>query len=255
MKTTLITGASGGIGEEFTKIFAKKGYNLVLVARNETKLAQIAASFESKYDIRVTVLAFDLSLPDSASKLYAEIKNRKIQVDILINNAGFGDYGNFVDSKLQRTTDMINLNITTLTELSLLFIKEMKKRDNGKILNIASTASFQPVPKFAVYAASKSYVLNFTEALHYELKGTNVSASVLSPGPTLTGFEESANMKGSKLFKSGVMKAEKVAEIGYEGLMKNEMSIVPGFKNKVMAILSNSMPSRNILVWISGKMT
>lgn len=255
MKTTLITGASGGIGKEFAKIFARKRYNLVLVARNESKLQQIAKSFEKEYDIRVTVLPFDLSQTNSAYKLYSEIKDRKIQIDILINNAGIGDYGYFMESDLKRTSDMINLNITTLTELSLLFLKEMKTRNNGKILNIASTASFQPVPKFAVYGATKSYVLNFTEALHYELKGTNVSASVLCPGPTSTGFEKSANIKGSNLFKSGVMKAEKVAEIGYKGLMKNEMSIIPGFKNKIMAILSNMMPSRNLLVWISGKMS
>jgi short-subunit dehydrogenase len=255
MKTTLITGASGGIGKEFAQIFARKGYNLVLVARNENKLQQIAKSFEKEYDIRVTVLPFDLSQTNSASKLYSEIKDRKIQIDILINNAGIGDYGYFMESDLKRTSDMINLNITTLTELSLLFLKEMKTRNNGKILNIASTASFQPVPKFAVYAATKSYVLNFTEALHYELKGTNVSASVLCPGPTSTGFEKSANMIGSNLFKSGVMKAENVAKIGYKGLMKDEMTIIPGFKNKIMAILSNMMPSRNLLVWISGKIS
>ena len=255
MKTALITGASGGIGKEFAQIFAKKGYNLVLVARNEGKLEQIAKSYEKEYDIRVTVLPFDLSQTNSASKLYSEITDRKIQIDILINNAGFGDYGNFVECKLDRTTVMINLNITTLTELSLLFVKEMKKRNSGKILNIASTASFQPVPKFAVYAATKSYVLIFTEALHYELKGTKVSASVLCPGPTSTGFEKSANMKGSKLFKSGVMNSMVVAKIGYNGLMQNKMTIIPGFKNKVMAILSNMTPSRNLLVLISGKIS
>lgn len=255
MKTSLITGASGGIGREFAQIFARKGYNLVLVARNESKLEQIAKNFEKNYDIRVTILPLDLSQTNSASKLYSEITNRKIQIDILINNAGFGDYGNFVDSELDKTTSMINLNMTSLTELSLVFIKEMKKRNSGKILNIASTASFQLIPKFAVYAATKSYVLNFTEALHYELKDTNVSVSVLCPGPTATSFEKSANMKNSKLFKSGVMKAKTVAKIGYNGLMKNKMTIIPGFKNQVMAILSNMTPSRNLLVWISGKIT
>jgi len=255
MKTTLITGASGGIGKEFAQLFASKGYHLVLVARSERKMKEIAESFEKKYDILVTVLAFDLSLPNSAKKLYSEVKSRKIQIDILINNAGIGDYGSFVNSDLDKSTDMINLNITTLTELSLLFIKEMKQRNSGKILNVSSTASFQPVPKFAVYGASKSYVLNFTEALNYELKGSNVTASVLCPGPTSTGFEESANMEGSNLFKGSVMSAKKVAKIGYDGLLKNEMTIIPGFKNKILAILSNMTPSRNLLVWVSGKMS
>ncbi len=253
-KTALITGASGGIGKEFAQIFAQKGYNLVLVARNEIKLKQIAKSYEKEYDIRVTNLPFDLSQPNIARKLYSKLKDRKIIIDILINNAGFGYYGKFVDSNLDRTTEMMNLNITTLTELSLLFAKDMISRNNGKILNVASTAAFQPVPNFTIYAASKSYVLSFTEALHYELKGTKVSASVLCPGPTATGFEKSADMESSNLFKSGVMNAKNVAQIGYKGLMKNEMTIIPGFKNKVMAILSNMTPSRNLLVWISGKM-
>ncbi len=253
MKTALITGASGGIGKEFAQIFAENGYNLVLVARSEETLVQIATSFEKEYDIRVTVLPFDLSQTNSASKLYSEITGRKIQIDILINNAGFGNYGSFVDSDLVKTTDMINLNITTLTELSLLFVKEMKKKDSGKILNIASTASFQPVPKFAIYAATKSYVLHFTEALHYELKDTNISVSVLCPGPTSTGFKKRATAESSNIFKKE-MNAKVVAKIGYKGLMKNKMTIIPGFKNNLMS-LSHTIPSRNLLVWMIGKMS
>ena len=183
MKTALITGASNGIGKEFAKIFAKQGYNLVLVARSVDKLEQISIEFENRYDIKVTNLPIDLSQPNIATKLYSEINNRKISVDILINNAGIGDYGKFVDAELSKTIKMINLNITTLTEVALLFVKAMQSKNSGKILNIASTASFQPVPNFSVYAATKSYVLNFTEALHYELKNTGISVSVLCPGP------------------------------------------------------------------------
>lgn len=255
MKTVLITGASGGIGKEFAEIFSKQNYNLVLVARSKNKLEQLATKFEKENSIRATVLAMDLSKSNSAMKLYSEVSDRKIRIDILINNAGFGNYGHFTNSDFDKISDMIRLNITSLTELTHLFVQEMKKNNNSKILNIASTASFQPVPKFAVYGASKSYVLNFTEALHYELKGTSVSVSVLCPGPTSTGFGKVANMEGSRLIKSKQMNAKIVAEIGYKGLMKNKMTIIPGFKNKVLAVLSNMTPSRNLLVWISGKIS
>lgn len=253
MKTVLITGASNGIGKEFAQIFAEKGYNLVLVARSESKLNKIAKEFEIKYKIRVTVLTQDLSKPNVASKIYTEITDRGIIIDILINNAGFGDYGNFVESNLKTITEMINLNINSLTEFALLFVKEMMERNSGKILNIASTAAFQPIPKFATYAATKSYVLHFTEALHYELKDTNISVSVLCPGPTSTDFEKRAKAEKSNIFKNG-MDAKVVAKIGYKGLMQNKMTIIPGFKNKLMS-LSHTIPSRNLLVWMIGKMS
>jgi len=256
MGTVLITGASGGIGKEFAQIFAEKGNNLFLVARSEEKLKQIAMGFEKEHSIKVSIFPMDLSKPNSALKLYEKVKEMGVTIDILINNAGFGDYGQFVDSDFEKTTDMINLNVTTLTELTSLFLKEMKVRNIGKILNVASTAAFQPVQNFAVYAATKSYVLSFTEALHYELKKTNISVSVLCPGPTSTSFEKSANMdgSGSKLFKGSVMKADVVAKTGYKGLMRNKMTIIPGFKNRVLQIMSNITPSRNLLVWVSGKL-
>lgn len=253
MKTVLITGASNGIGKEFAQIFAEKGYNLVLVARSESKLNSIAKEFETKYKVRVTVLTQDLSKTNIASKIYSEIKDRGIIIDILINNAGFGDFGFFIDSDLRKITEMINLNITTLTELTSLFVKDMVKRNSGKILNIASTAAFQPIPKFAAYAATKSYVLHFTEALHYELKDTDISVSVLCPGPTSTGFEKRAKAEKSNIFKNG-MDAKVVAKIGYKGLMQNKMTIIPGFKNKLMS-LSHTIPSRNLLIWMIGKMS
>ena len=253
MKTVLITGASGGIGKEFVQLFAEKRYHLILVARSEDKLQQIANEYKKKYKIKITVLALDLSQANAATKLYTALENKKINVDILINNAGFGEFENFIDAKLSRITEMINLNITTLTALTLLVLKDMKHRNEGKILNVASTAAFQPIPKFAIYAATKSYVLSFTEALHFELKKTNISVSALCPGATLTGFQEAAKMENSKLFKNGVMHAKTVAKIGYNGLMKGKMTIIPGFKNKVLALLSNITPSRNLLVWVASK--
>ncbi len=252
MKTVLITGASGGIGEAFAQIFAKNNYNLVLVARNEEKLNRIARELQTQYKVKVSILVEDLSKSDAASKIYNAIKEREIIIDILINNAGFGNFGNFVDEDLKTVTEMLHLNITTLTEMTFLFVKDMKARDSGKILNIASTAAFQPLPKFAVYAATKSYVLHFTEALHYELKNTNIAVSVLCPGPTATGFAKRANADKLNFFKNS-MDSKIVAQIGYKGLMKNKMTIISGLKNKLMS-LSRTIPSRNFLVNMAGKM-
>ncbi len=252
MKTALITGASGGIGKEFANIFAKEKYNLVLVARSRNKLQEIAKELEDKHKITITVVETDLSKQGTPKQLYNTIKSKNIEINILINNAGFGDYGKFVNGDLEKYIKMINLNITALTELTGLFIKDMLKRNEGRILNVASTASFQPMPNFAVYAATKAYVLSFTEALHYELKGTNVNVSALCPGPTKTGFEKTANVGKSKLFNSGVMNAKTVAVIGFEQFMKNKMTIITGLRNKLLAFASNTSPSRNVLVAISG---
>ncbi|MBS9768452.1 MAG: SDR family oxidoreductase [Flavobacteriaceae bacterium] len=246
MKTTLITGASNGIGEEFAKIFAENGYNLVLVARNEEKLHRIAQNLASQYAIKTTILIQDLSKPNVASEIYNKIKEKEIVIDTLINNAGFGDFADFVDEDLKIVTEMINLNVATLTELTSLFVKDMKERNNGKILNIASIAGFQPLPKFAVYAGTKAYVLHFTEALHYELKDTNVTVSVLCPGATATAFAERANANKLNFFKNS-MSAKKVAKIGYEGLMNNKMTIIPSLKNKLLS-LSRTIPSRRLLL-------
>ncbi len=253
MKTVLITGASGGIGEAFAQIFAKNRYNLVLLARNEEKLNHIAKELQTQYQIKVSILVEDLSKPNTASKIYNTIKEKGIIIDTLINNAGFGDFCAFVDEDLETVTEMIHLNITTLTEMTLLFVKDMKERNSGKILNIASTAAFQPLPKFAVYAATKSYVLHFTEALHYELRNTNIAVSVLCPGPTATGFTKRA--KADKLnFFNNSMDAKIVAQIGYKGLMKNKMTIISGFKNKLMS-LSRTIPSRRLLVKMVGELS
>ena len=254
-KTVLITGASGGIGREFAYIFAQKKYNLVLVARSKDKLDQIAKDCTTLYGIKTTVFTHDLSNPESAELLYQDVQENRISIDVLINNAGFGQFGPFAKSDLTKNMEMINLNVTTLVALTSLFVRDMVARNQGQILNIASTAAFQPVPNFAVYGATKAFVLSFTEALHYELKDTKVSVSVLCPGPTSTGFEQAADMKDSKLFKSGVMDAKTVAKIGFNGLQKNKMTVVPGLKNKVLATASNMTPSRDLLVWITAKMS
>ena len=254
-KTVLITGASGGIGRELAYIFAQKKHHLVLVARSKDKLEQIAKECITQYGIEATVFTHDLSDPKSAERLYQDVQQNGISIDVLVNNAGFGQFGSFVKGDFAKTMEMINLNVTTLVALTSLFVKEMVARNQGQILNIASTAAFQPVPNFAVYGATKAFVLNFTEALHYELKDTKISVSALCPGPTSTGFEQAADMEGSKLFERGVMDAKTVAQIGYKGLQKNKMTIVPGLKNQVLAFASNMTPSRDLLVWVAGKMS
>lgn len=250
-KTALITGASGGIGEAFAKILAQDGYNLVLVARSQEKLMSLASSLEQQHHITVEVVAADLSEANSATRVYTQIQAKRIVIDTLINNAGFGDYGHFIDEDLGMLHKMIHLNITSLTEMTWLFAKDMQTRNSGNILNIASTAAFQPLPKFAVYAATKAYVLHFTEALHYELKDSKIAVSVLCPGPTATGFAQRAHASNLLFFKNS-MSAHKVAQIGYQGLKKNKMTVISGFKNKLSA-LSRAMPSRRLLVRIAGK--
>lgn len=253
MKTALITGASSGIGKEFVEIFARNGYNLVLAARNEKVLHEIAKSTADKFNNKIEVIAIDLSTKENPQQLYNLVHEKDIQIDVLVNNAGFGEHGNIVETLPSRLTNMIDLNISALTELTTLFVTEMTQRGSGKVLNIASTAAFQPIPRMAVYAATKAYVLNFTEALHFELKNTNVTVSALCPGATHTGFEKSANFKTPNLFK-GAMDPKTVAEIGYKGLMKGKMTIISGGKNKVLSFFANAMPSRKLPLIVASKM-
>lgn len=255
MKTALITGASSGIGKAFTTTFSERGYNLIIASRNKIALNEIATECESKFQNKVEVIEIDLSKTNAAQDLYNEINAKGIRVDVLINNAGYGEHGAVVESDPMTFSNMIDLNINTLTALSTLYATEMKQRNSGKILNVASTAGYQPIPKMAVYAATKAYVLNFTEALHYELRNTGVSITVLCPGATATGFAKAAHMDGNKLFEKNAMSPERVAEAGYKGLMKNKMTVIPGFKNYILAFLANAIPSRKLPLIISNKLT
>lgn len=253
MKTALITGASSGIGKEFAYLFAQDQYNLILVARNELALNELAQECKGKYNIEVTVLPHNLSVPGAGIALAEKIKELGITVDALINNAGFGDYGNFAHSDLKKGIDMVQLNVVNLTELTLIYSKEMVQRNEGEILNVASTAAFQPLPKMGIYAATKSYVLHLTEAIHFEMKGTNVHVTALCPGATKTGFEKAAEMGDAKLFESAVMDAKTVAKAGYIGLKKNKMYVIPGAKNKILAFATDMTPFRKLKVWLAGK--
>ncbi|MEB3179101.1 MAG: SDR family oxidoreductase [Nostocaceae cyanobacterium] len=235
-KTALITGASGGIGYEFVKLFAQDGYNLVLVARSQNKLEGIAEDFQNKYGITVKVIAKDLSLPAAPQEIYHELQQAGIKIDVLVNNAGFANYGLFHEIDMDKELQLLQVNIVCLTHLSKLFIPDMVKRGSGKILNLASTAAFQPGPLMAVYYASKAYVLSLSEAIANELEGTGVTVTALCPGPTESGFQQRAAMEDSKLVSGKkIMDAETVAKIGYDALMDGKTVVIPGVKNKIMA--------------------
>src|SRR5882762_9183150 len=222
-KTALITGASFGIGYELAGVFAREGYNLVLVARSADKLRQLAAELEKAHGTRSLILASDLSAPGAAAYVHDQTTRADITVDVLINNAGFGQFGLFAENDLEECLQQIQLNITTLTHLTRLYIPEMLERKRGRILNVASTAAFQAGPLMAVYYATKAYVLHFSEAIANELQGTGVTVTALCPGPTISGFQERGKMEDSGLVKGKkVMDARTVAEIGYRGLMAGQ---------------------------------
>ncbi|HEX2985051.1 MAG TPA: SDR family oxidoreductase [Ignavibacteriales bacterium] len=232
-ETALITGASGGLGREFAKLFAENGYNLVITGRREDKLKSLAGVLKP-YDISCDIIVKDLSDPKAPKELFDELKQKNIHIDVLVNNAGFGVSGSFAEADIEKQLAMIQTNIASLTHLTKLAIDEMNKKGKGKILNIGSTGSFAPCPSIAVYCATKAYVLSFSEAIAYELEGTGITVTALCPGPTETGFAEAAGVVNAKSFKSGVMKAADAAKVGYEALMKKQPMVVAGLQNKLL---------------------
>ena len=237
----LITGASSGIGYELAKLFAEDGYNLIVVARTEEDLQKAATEF-SQYGIDVIPITKDLFKAEAPFELYDEVKSRNLIVDVLVNDAGQGQYGLFVESDIRRLLDIIQLNVSSLTSLTYLFLKDMVARNEGKILQLASIASELPGPWQAVYHATKAYVLSFTEAVIRELKDSAVTMTALQPGATDTDFFNKAEMQESKILDTKLSDPAKVAKDGYEALMKGDDKIVSGFKNKVMVGSSNIMP-------------
>jgi short-subunit dehydrogenase len=238
----LITGATNGIGYELAKLFAEDGYNLVIVARTEEDLQQRAQEFSQQYGVQVIPIAKDLFQPNAPFELYDEVKSKNVLIDVLVNDAGQGQFGLFVESDIRRLLEIIQLNVASLTSLTYLFLKDMVARNEGKILQLASIASELPGPWQAVYHGTKAYVLSFTEALINELKDSAVSMTALQPGATDTDFFNKADMQESKILDTKLSDPAKVAKDGYKALMKGDDKIVSGFKNKAMVASSNVMP-------------
>jgi short-subunit dehydrogenase len=228
-KTALITGASGGIGLELAKIHAENGDNLVIVARRSEELNRLKSELESKYNVKVKVIAKDLSVRESPMEIFREVAENNIQVDYLINNAGFGGYGKFYQHDWNIDEAMITVNITALSALTRLFLPGMVERKSGKILNVASTAGMLPGPYQPVYYATKAYVISFSLAIAEELSGTGVTVTTLCPGPVATGFAKVAGIEATNLFKS-IRQADEIARIGYNAMMKGKLMEVTQFK-------------------------
>jgi len=246
-RTALITGASTGIGYELSNLFATDGCNLVLVARHEQRLQTLAEELRQKHGVSVVCIAKDLSREPAVREVFDELQHKGIVIDFLVNNAGYGAYGKFAETDLRTEMEMVTVNALALTNLTKLFLHGMLQRNYGRILNVGSTASFQPGPLMAVYAATKAYVLSFSEALSHELQGTNVTASVLCPGPTRTEFQKRAVMDESKLFRRFVMDAPSVAVAGYRGMMKGKRLIIPGAYNKFLIFTVRLSPRQFVL--------
>lgn len=234
-KTALITGASGGIGAELARVHASAGGGLVLVARTVKKLDELKAELISKYHIKVHIIVKDLAEKDSVRELYDEVLAKGLEINFLINNAGFGDFGFFADTDWRKQEKMINLNVTALTHLTRLFIPDMIRRGEGKILNVASTAAFQPGPTMSVYFATKAYVLSFSQAINNELREHGITVTALCPGSTESDFH-CVTMGDPGLVKERKMdSAIDVAEFGYSSMIKGKPVAIYGFKNALMA--------------------
>jgi|SRR5436190_1965414 len=246
--TALITGASGGIGYELAKLFAQDGVGLVLVARNGSRLEAIAPELRALGAPRVEVIVADLASANAVAPLLQEVSTRRLEIDVLVNNAGYGQSGSFAATDEATELGMIQLNIGALTALTRGVLPGMLARGRGRILNVASTAGFQPGPFMAVYSATKAYVVSFSEALAEELAGSGITVTTLSPGPTTTGFAARADMQQARLFRPGMtMTAAAVAAVGYAGLKRGRRLVVPGLLNKIQLQALRVSPRRLVV--------
>lgn len=246
----LITGASSGIGYEIAKLYASDGYNLVLVARNIDKLKKVKSEL-SQYNIEIKILSLDISKDNNIEKLFNYIETNEISISTLINNAGMGSFGDFKDINWEKEEALLDINIKALTKLTKYFLPKIMELKNGGILNVASTAAFCSGPRMAVYYASKSYVLNLTEAIYEECKESEIKVSCLCPGPVMTDFQGKAGIKKSETAKKYLMDAETVAKICYKEFNNGKVIIIPGLKNKLLVIINKFLPrsiSRKIIL-------
>lgn len=233
VETTLVTGATSGIGYELSKLLARSGHSLVLVARDRKRLEEVAGELRKNYPSEVQIIPKDLSAKTAPEEIARELQARSIHIDILVNNAGFNEYGPFSETDLEKELAMIQTHITSLTALTKFLLPGMLERLHGRILNVGSTGSFAPGPLNAVYCATKAYVLSFSEALAEELRGTGVSVTALCPGATRTDFARRAKMEDANIFKAKLMDPGKVAEIGLRALMRGKTTVVAGKVNKI----------------------
>lgn len=255
-KSVLITGATTGIGYELAKLIAKDKYDLVIIARSESKLKEVSDELIKDYGVKVKSISKDLSKTQSAKEIYEEVRKENINIDVLINNAGFGSLGSFADSDLTNDLGMIQVNISSLVILTKLFLNDMIIKNSGKIMNVASTAAFQPGPGMAIYYASKSFVLHFSEAIAEELIDSKITVTALCPGPVMTEFQNRAGIQNTKLLNrkiSGLMSAEEVAENGYRGLMKGKRIVIPGIINKILPFMVRFSP-RRLVAKVAGSL-
>ncbi len=255
-QTALITGASSGIGFELAKLFANDNYNIIIISKNEAELSAAKLKIEaSGFSSNITIIAKDLSQHGAAEELYADVKARNIQIDVLVNDAGVGNYGLFVDTDLKADVDMIHLNVIALMSLTKLFLKDMVARNHGKILQLGSVASFVPHPWLGVYAATKAFVLSFSESLQHELKDSDVKITVLCPGATDTNFFATAGAEESKVVNNTELDdPAKVAKEGYDALQKGEKRIIIGLKNNLQIAASNLIPDSMVAAMMANQL-
>ena len=242
-KIALITGTTSGIGYALCEKFASEKINLVLVSRNYENLIKQQEYLQQNYEIKAWIINQDLVLPEAAQIVYAKVREMGLDIDYLVNNAGFNEAGKFLDTDISKEINMIQLHITFVTELTKLFLSDMAKRKSGKVLLIGSTGSFIPCPMDAVYAATKAYTLFFSKAIMAEMKGTGVTITTICPGATQTNFALKAGIQDTLLFKMFVMKPEKVANAGYKSMMRGRTKHIPGLYSKLLVISSKIVPA------------
>ena len=247
-KRALITGATSGIGYALAVCFAREGHDLVLVARHHAALRRVADELVTRSSrSSVDVIAKDLSIPSAAAEVVAHLRQRGLSIDVLVNNAGFGVHGPFVSTDWRLEQGMLSLNMVSLTELTKLLLPGMLQRHDGKILNVASTAAFQPGPMMALYYATKAYVLSLSEALSDELRGSGVTVTALCPGPTRSAFQQRAGIEQTRLMHAGLMDADTVARAGFRALMRGQRLVIPGIANRLVATAVRWLPRGVVL--------
>lgn len=251
--TALITGASSGIGRDLAHEHARRQGNLILVARRRDRLEALADDLRHQHGVDVVVLAGDLTKPDAVAGLQRTVEKRRLQVDMLINNAGFGGLGSFHQQDPGRQADMVQLNVQALTQLTRAFLPAMIARGQGRVLNVASTAAFMPGPTQAVYFATKAYVLSFTEALAVELAGTGVTATALCPGPTATEFARRAGAADRRMFRAATASSADVAAHGYRAMLAGRAVAVHGLGNRILVPLTRALP-RSLVARLVGRL-